>query len=266
MTTARTMQVRFTASWVAAPRHFRPVAVGGRDADVRRGGDRRHRDEHADEGARLRGREREGAGCPREERDEDRVLVRMRDEQRCRPGELGELVGRRTEGAKCQGEEERRSDPSGEADGEGFERTPRERAFALDERDAEPGEWPELRAYDHCSDDEDDRVLDDPEGGDHRREQHEADEAERELGALGRLLTRRSPRRPRLRASRPRPPPRAALHPRRAPRSARVRSIPSARGRAREARRRRRWRLRWPRRRGTGRRRVALPRRVSGRR
>ena len=66
-------------------------------------------------------------------------------------------------------------------------------ALALHERDAEAGERAELGADDHRSDDQDHRVLEDPERGDHRREHHEGDEAEGQLRALGRLELDRLP-------------------------------------------------------------------------
>ncbi len=52
------------------------VAEGGGNADVGGGGDRRHRDQDADERARLGGSEREDARDTGEDRDDRRELVR----------------------------------------------------------------------------------------------------------------------------------------------------------------------------------------------
>ena len=116
--------------------------------------------------------------------------------------EMNSVAGRassvRSSGAepnprRAQREQKRRADSGREPDCERFQRASRELPLPLDERDAETGERPELRADDHRSDDENDRVLDDPDRGDHRREKHEADEAKRELRALGGLRLDRFP-------------------------------------------------------------------------
>lgn len=59
--------------------------------------------------------------------------------------------------------------------------------------DGEPGERAELRTDHHCPDDQNQRVRDDPECGDHGREDHEGEEADRKLCALGCLLLHRLP-------------------------------------------------------------------------
>ncbi len=58
----------------------------------------------------------------------------------------------------------------------------------VDQRDAEPGERPELRADDHGADDQDQLVGEDADSGDQRRHDHEGEEAAGELDVL------RSPR------------------------------------------------------------------------
>ena len=164
-------------------RDFAPVGVGRRDADVRRRGDRRHRDEHADERARLRRREREHSGDAREQRHDHGEPVRVGDEER-----LGMLrfLRRLADPAEDQCAGVRREDRHGKSHGERDPAAPREVEPPLDERHAERRERPELRADDHRPDDQDDRVGDDPDACDQGRDDHEREKAPGELRPLRR--------------------------------------------------------------------------------
>ena len=81
-----------------------------------------------------------------------------------------------------------RGDRQREADRERDERAHRERPASLHERDAEPGDRPELRAHHHRADDQDRRVQQDPDRRDQRRQDHEREEHGREVHALRRPL------------------------------------------------------------------------------
>ena len=163
-------------------------------------------------------------------------------------------------------EREQRSgrDPDREADRERPQRAPGDVGPALDERDAEAGDRPELGADDHRADDQDRRVEEDPDRGDQAGERHEGEEDGVELDVLG------GPRLDLLPdhrvagaalggAARPRRRP-----PRSPSRCARSRSSPRCRRRARAGRRRSRSRPRARRRRGS-RRPPACARRARGR-
>jgi hypothetical protein len=85
----------------------------------------------------------------------------------------------------CQ--REARGDGERKAHRQCAERAHGEVAPPLDERDAEAGKRAELRPDHHRADDEDLRVLDDPDRSDESREDHEGQVAPRELGTLGRM-------------------------------------------------------------------------------
>ena len=97
----------------------------------------------------------------------------------------GDLVGRGAGRPQYEHHPVGRRDRDREADRECEPRAPRERPAALHERDAEPGQRPELGPDHHRADDQDLRVGEDPDRRDQRRQNHERDEAERELRALG---------------------------------------------------------------------------------
>ncbi len=82
---------------------------------------------------------------------------------------------------RISGPEDRGADRDAETDAESDERTPCERQATLDDGDADAGERAELGADHHRPDDQDQRVGEDPHGGDQRRDDHERDEGAREL-------------------------------------------------------------------------------------
>ncbi len=117
----------------------------------------------------------------------------MGDEQRRRSRHGAQLVGSGVHCPQDERERERSRDSEREADCECPQRASCQATLALHERDAKPGEWAELRADHHRPDDQDQRVLNDPDSGDHRREDHEGEKADGELGAFRRLLLYRLP-------------------------------------------------------------------------
>ncbi len=101
---------------------------------------------------------------------------------------LAQLVGRGTDRSEDQGAEHRGADRGAEADTESDERAPGERQPSLDDRDAHACDRAELGADHHRPDDQNERVGEDPHGGDQRRDDHERDEGARELCRLGGAL------------------------------------------------------------------------------
>ena len=73
-----------------------------------------------------------------------------------------------------------------EAHQERDQRPPGQRRPTLDQCHTEAGERTEFGADDHCADDQDDRIGDDPDRRDHRRKHHEREKAPGENGALAR--------------------------------------------------------------------------------
>ena len=97
---------------------------------------------------------------------------------------LGEPVRDQAGRVEQKREQEARPDRERKADQERGQRAPDQVAALLDDGDAEPGERPELRPDDHRADDQDQRVGEDPHRGDQGRQDHEREEARRELDVL----------------------------------------------------------------------------------
>jgi hypothetical protein len=80
------------------------------------------------------------------------------------------------------------STPTGKTDGEGLQRAADERTLALHEGHGQPRERAELGTHHHRADDQDRLVEEDAHRRDLHRDDHEAHEADRELGVLARVL------------------------------------------------------------------------------
>ena len=152
---------------------FRPFGVGGGDADVGRGGDRRDGDEHADQGAGFCRGQRQHAGAAGDQRDDEREGVGIGDEVGERVGIDDEVVGSEPDGVDEQRQHQRRGDADRKADRERAEGALGDVGTALDEGDAETGDRSELGAEDHRAHDQDRRVEEDSDRGDHAGERHE---------------------------------------------------------------------------------------------
>ena len=105
-------------------------------------------------------------------------------------------VGRQAELLDRERDEEPRRDRHRKADRERFQRTQRETAALLHERDAQPRERAELRAHDHRADNQDRRVQKDAGGRDQHGEHHELDEVARTARRSRTCSPRPAPRRP----------------------------------------------------------------------
>ena len=182
-----------------------PVAVGGGDADVGCRRNRRDRDQHPDERARLRRAQRQHPRHARASGDEEREEVGAGDHVRQAVTALGELAwGQACDPESVRGEIDRR-DREQKARRERDERARRQVAPALHESHAEAGDRPELGADDHRADDQDRGVQEDSDRRDQTSQHDERQVCAGQLHLLARARLDLFPdNRIGLRAARPR--------------------------------------------------------------